>query len=157
MVATQQIGSDKLVPEVRMPGCVVDLEQGLGRSGDTQFLMQFPNGRTQVILARVYMAGTRRTEQARAIILGIGTPLEAELPVTPEPKDMDRSVEQATPMDLPAELPADDIITRIDDIENFIRRLAHFGMAHRPRSMMTFHRLFSSRSCFFQSGSHAAN
>jgi len=91
MVATQQIGSDELVPEVRMPGSVVDLEQGLGRNGDTQFLVQFPNGRTQVILARVYMAGARRTEQARAIILGIGTPLEAELPVTPDPKDMDRS------------------------------------------------------------------
>ena len=157
MVATQQIGTDELIPEVRVPGGIVNLEQGRGRDGDTQFLVQFPNGCPQVILARVYMAGARRTELARAIILGIGTPLEAELPVTPEPKDMNRSVEQAAPMNLPAELLADDIITCIDDIENFIRRLAHFGMAHRPRSMMTFQRLFSSRSCFFQSGSQAAN
>lgn len=93
MVAAQQIGTDELIPKVRVPGCVVDLEQGRGRDGDTQFLMQFPNGRAQVIFARVYMASTRRTEQARAVVFRIGTPLEAELAVTPEPEDMDCPME----------------------------------------------------------------
>ena len=60
-------------------------------------------------------------------------------------------------MDLPAEFSTDDDVTLIDDIEDLIRRLAYFATAHRPRSMMTFHRLFNSRSCFFQSGSHAAS
>ena len=60
-------------------------------------------------------------------------------------------------MDLAAKFPTHDDITLIDDIKDLIRRLADFAMAHRPRSMMTFQRLFSSRSCFFQSGSHAAS
>ena len=93
MVAAQQIGTDKLIPKVRVPGRVVDLEQGRGRDGDTQFLMQFPNGRAQVIFAGVHMASTRRTEQARAVVFRIGTPLEAELAVTPEPEDMDCPME----------------------------------------------------------------
>ena len=60
-------------------------------------------------------------------------------------------------MDLPAELPADDLVLFVDDVEDLVRGLADFAGVHRPRSMITFHRLFSSRSCFFQSGSQAAN
>ena len=103
------------------------------------------------------MASARGAEQPGAVVLGVRTALQAELPVTTQPEDMNRSMEQAAPMNLPAELPSDDGIPLVDDIKHLIRRLADFALAHRPRSMMTFHRLVSSRSCFFQSGSHAAN
>ena len=46
---------------------------------------------------------------------------------------------------------------KADDVEDLIRGLADFRRVHRPRSMMMFHRLVSSRSCFFQSGSQAAS
>ena len=45
----------------------------------------------------------------------------------------------------------------VDDVEHLVRRLPCLSRLHRPRSMMTFHRRVSSRSCFFQSGSQAAS
>ena len=48
-------------------------------------------------------------------------------------------------------------ILGIDDVEHLVGRLADLGIHTRPRSMMAFHRLVSSRSCFFHRGSQAAS
>ena len=76
-----------------MPRRIVNLVQGCWRHGNTQFLAQFPHGGREVIFARIHMSGTRRTQQPWAIIFGIRTPLEAEQSITPEPEDMNRSME----------------------------------------------------------------
>ena len=61
-----------------MPRGIVDLNQGLRGYGDTQLLSQLPHGCAEINLAGIDMAGTRRAQQAWAIVLGIGTSLQAE-------------------------------------------------------------------------------
>jgi hypothetical protein len=103
------------------------------------------------------MPRTGGADQARAIVFGVGAPLEAKLPVGPKPENMDGPVPQLSAMNLAARERTDDDVIFIDEVEDFIRRLADFFSHARPRSMMMFQRFVNSRSCFFQSGSHAAS
>ena len=103
------------------------------------------------------MTSAGRTELTGTVVLGEGTPLEAQLTVRPQPKDVDRPVQQPTSMNLPAAFTPNDPILGIDDVEHLVGRLADLGIHTRPRSMMAFHRLVSSRSCFFHRGSQAAS
>ena len=84
------------------------------------------------------MAGAGSAEQAGTVVLGIRATLQAELTITTQPEDMDGPMAEPATMDLPAELPADDLILLVDDVKDFVRGLADFAGVHRPRSMMTY-------------------
>jgi hypothetical protein len=60
----------------------------LGRDPQPNFFLELPGRRHGVALPTIDMAGTGGANQARAVILGVGSALEAELPIASEPKNM---------------------------------------------------------------------
>jgi hypothetical protein len=60
-------------------------------------------------------------EQPGTVVLGIGTPLETEQAVRAQPEDVDSAMAERATMDLPAEIPADDTVMLVDDIEDLVR------------------------------------
>jgi hypothetical protein len=66
------------------------------------------------------MASAGGANQAGAVILGVGSALQAKLPVTPEPENMNSTVPELLAVNLTARERADDAIVFVDEVEDFV-------------------------------------